>query len=263
MSKYGDLSRETELEAIEIIQSYIQTDGEVIDTGDTKGYDFEIFYTDGRTAIGEIGILEDEQYRASWNSLIKHPTQHVVPLPAGYGVWSARLHKSANGKHFRSNIRGLVEKLLVTGTENLVIQGNWPQTSESEIARELGIQHLRKVQYLDGDFVFYTIEHSAEIFIPDSLEPLVEQVQRLLLESSNRDSWQKLMPYDSLEKHVYVKCGSLISYNFQEHLLLERDPLPIPDIVFPDGVTHIWLKSTFVESRTLLWKRDGQKIHFP
>ena len=263
MSEYGPLSRETEIEAIEIIGSHLGRAGAISDTGMQKQYDFDIAYQDGRTAIGEIGLLEDEDYRKSWNSLTSQKEHHIVHLPEGYGVWSVRVAKTANGKHFRAEIGNFIKELIQADSTEIVISQTWPRTPLSEYGRSLGILHLHKIDYVKEDFVFYTIEHSSDFSIPDSLNPLVEKVQILLHEGACQDSWQKLLPYEADEKHVYLKCGSLISFNLQEHLLLRRDPPSIPDFLFPDGITHFWLRSIFLESRTILWINGGQKTFIP
>jgi hypothetical protein len=77
-----------------------------------------------------------------------------------------------------------------------------------------------------------------------------------------RSNCLKLIELDSNEKHVYLRLGDLVP-NLQTWALAnEREPVEIPELEFPDEISHIWLESGSVQSRNILWERGMKPKYF-
>ena len=258
MSDYSKLSLDAELEAVSIIGQYIGDEGSVVHKGKTDPYDFEIHYNDSRVAIGEVSILEDENYRSWIDAISKLENNYSIPLPAGLGVWQVSLKISARQNKFRREIRSFVELLDSQRIYDLHLWADWPIDDISAKARNLGISHINKVHNLEGDLLIWGSEGSGGV-LQDQAEPLVAEMETLLHGGNFQTSWTKLIPYPADEKHIFFKCGSLISYFLLEYLRPPHDQPLTADFKFPEGITHFWLTSELQGSATLLWVSDGQK----
>jgi len=223
VSDYGKPSLNAELEAVSIISQYLGDGGRVDHKGKECPWDFEIHYNDSRVAIGEVSILEEEDYRSWIDAYSKLENNYLIPLPPGFGAWA-----------------------------------DWPMDDISTKARNLGISYINKAEYLNGDILMWGSEGSGGV-IQDEVEPLVAEIEKLLHGGNFQTSWTKLMPYPADEKHIFFKCGSLIS-NFLLDCLRPTNDRPLTaDFTFPEGITHFWLTSGLQNSATLLWISDGQK----
>jgi hypothetical protein len=262
VSDYGDLSREAELEAVSIIGSYFGSQGTVLDTGKTAAYDFEIQYADTRTAVGEVSVLEDKDYLSGRDAMLRQETVNLHPLPDGYGFWRAKLRKSDKTAHigsFLKQITSYIEKLKVENIEDLDIEEDWPKTPLYNLGRRLGIMHIRKVKGMEGDQIFYNYQGSGG-FRPTTSEPLICEIEELLHDGQFQTSWTKLLPFPADEKHIFFKCGSLISDHLHDYFIDTNTSHSMTNFRFPKGITHLWLTSRWQKHVTLLWISDGQKI---
>lgn len=259
MSDRGELARETEQEAIQLVKTYLADLALVKDLSDSQEYDFEIYYKDGRRGIGEIGLLANPAYESAWAALRSREKQHFVSLPSGQGTWGTHLYGNPSIKRFESEISEIIAELNYHGADEFYI-GMHPEMRElSKKCEALGIQYLLKHNNIPEDQVVYFLDMGQPIFIDSTLESLVKSVEAALFQGDFQDSWKKLEAHSSDEKHLVFKCGSLIPLNHQQ-VLLKSEPTPdIPDISFPKGVTHIWLLPRYVEAFGLLWSVDGKK----
>ena len=258
MSDFSKLSLAAEFEAVSIIDQYIGDEGSVIHKGKTDPYDFEIHYNDSRVGIGEVSVLEDEDYRSWIAALAKQKNRYSMPLPAGLGIWSVSLKITARQNKFQREIVTFVKLLDSLGIYDLHLWADWPMGNIATEARNLGISHINKVYNQEGDILLWGSEGSAGA-IPDEVEPLVAEIEKLLHGGKFQTSWTKLMPYYADEKHIFFKCGSLISPFLLECLGPPHDRPLSANFRFPTGITHFWLTSGVHESATLLWFSDGQK----
>ncbi len=260
MSDHGALSKEVELEAIEVLTSYLATNGTVHDMSDSQDYDFEIHYRDGRRAIGEIGLLANRDYESAWATLRSREKNHVVDLPPGFGTWGTHLYGNPNIKRFEKEIVGIIAELNERGIKEFQIGMHFELRALSQKCEAIGIQHLTKHLGYQIDQVVYFLDLGQTIFVDSTLDSLVKSIESAFLEGDFKDSWKKLIPFTSDEKHLFFKCGSLIPLNHQQ-VLLWAEPIPvIPEIYFPEGITHIWLLPNYVEAHGVLWSRDGEKL---
>lgn len=262
MSDHGPLSKEAEIEAIEALSFRLTGVAKVHDLSDSQDFDFEIEYLDGRTAIGEIGLLANQNYESAWATMMSRDRQHFVELPENSGTWGTRLYGMPNIKRFESAVPKIIEKLNQVGVTTFEV-GMFPEFRElSKQCDELGIQYLLKQDSVPGNQVIYFLDMGEPIFIDSTLDSLIRSVETAYLDGDHQDSWKKLEKFAADEKHIVFKCGSLIPLNHQ-HQLLRTSPTPkIPDITFPPGISHIWLLPRFIEAYGVRWSKDGFKELF-
>ena len=262
MSDRGRLAVETEKEAIHKLSSVFLGRATVIDLSDSQVYDFEIRYESGRKAIGEIGLLANPAYESAWATLQSRDRQHFVDLPDGYGTWGTHLYGYPNIRRFEIEIPKIIAELLKMGIDQFQVGMHFELRELSQHCESLGIQYLnRHVDHPENQVVYF-LDMGQTFFIDPTLNSLVKVIETAFLEGSFQDSWKKLEPHISDEKHLFFKCGSLIPLNHQ-HALLTSEPEPaIPDITFPPGVTNIWVSSNYVEARSIYWSLNGDKGFF-
>ena len=259
VSDYGKLSLDAELEAVSIIGTYTGTRGKVIHKGKTDPYDFEIHYNDNRLAIGEVSILEDQNYRSWWHALLKQENNYSKSLPTGIGTWHASLKMSSRINEFHREIISYIEALEHEKIYELHIYEDWPLDELATRGRNLGISHINKIETFDSDILIYGSEGRGGS-VPDTVEPLLVEIEKLLHGGTFQTSWTKLKPFDADEKHIFFKCGSLISDFLLEYLRPPHAKTLLADFNFPEGITHFWLNSYLQESATLLWISNGEKF---
>lgn len=259
VSDYSKLSRDAEIEAVSIIRSFVGDQGTVIDTGQTAPYDFEIRYRDDRFAVGEVSVLEDPNYISWWTALLKQENNYSKDLPTGAGTWHASLRMTSRINTFHREIISYIEELENERIYYLDIYDDWPINELGNRGRSLGLSHISKVDSIEGDHLYYGSEGSGGI-IPDTVDPLLVEVEALLHNGIFQDSWKKLIPFPADEKHIFFKCGSRISIHLFEYFRPPHTKPLLADFHFPEGITHFWLTSHVHESATLLWISDGQKI---
>jgi hypothetical protein len=91
MSDYGPESRQVELDGISKLAEFFGKSATVVDLGHTNGHDFEIFYEDGRKAVGEFSWLTNPDSRSMWNAILKREEPQQIQLPVGFGYWTISL----------------------------------------------------------------------------------------------------------------------------------------------------------------------------
>ena len=259
VSDYGGLSLDAELEAVSIVGTVVGDRGTVLHRGKTDPYDFEIRYRDGRFAVGEVSVLEDQNYRSWWNALSKLENNYLIPLPSGFGTWHASLKMSSRIKRFQREVISYIEALESEKIYDLQIFDVWPLDELSNRGRNLGISHIDKISSMEGDNLIFLAEGTGGS-IPDTVEPLLTEIEKLIHGGIFETSWTKLIPFESDEKHIFFKCGSLISYFLLEYFRPPHSKALVADFKFPEGITHFWLNSYVQQSATLLWISDGQKF---
>lgn len=259
MSERGELAKETERAAINLLSTCLAGMATVYDLSDKQAHDFEIHYNDGRRAIGEIGILANPQYESALAAMRTREKQHFVDLPDGYGTWGTHLYGNPNINRFELEVPRLIDELNKYEITQFQV-GMHPELRElSQHCEALGIQYLVKHDDYPGNQVVYFLDMGQPIFIDSTLNSLVKCVEAAIFDGNFQDSWKKLEAHDSDEKHLVFRCGSLIPLNHQ-HVLLTLEPAPeIPDINFPIGITHIWLMPAYLEAPYIYWSSEGEK----
>ncbi len=89
-------ARAVEAFAVEVVRAWVAEAGVVTDTSGAHGRDFLVAYSDGRSAVGEVGWHADPLVEAMWARTFRERRHQVVELPDGLGQWSVQLVLGAN-----------------------------------------------------------------------------------------------------------------------------------------------------------------------
>ncbi|HUW78480.1 MAG TPA: hypothetical protein VMV52_07010 [Candidatus Nanopelagicaceae bacterium] len=259
MSDYGLESRQIELDAIQCMKSFYGSGIEVVDLAALPAYDFQL-RKDGKTfAIGEIAWLEDGDKRSTWKALLKQDKHRIVKLAAGQGPWTVILKPDSNINEFHRQVPSLITQMIAQKTKKIANVNSWPRNPLADFCRQLGINYI--AQSGQGpDQAFYMLAGSGGLVRTDLQE--ISSLTESLLEDAYSDCWQKLQSTPSPEKHIYLRIGSFFPVHVTEPLSLERTELPIPDIDFPHGITHIWLQGSIEYFRSVRWSSTEGHVYF-
>ena len=245
MSDYGQESRQVELDGISNLKEYFGKSATVVDLGHTSGYDFEIHYSDGKKAIGEFSWLAEPKSYEMWKAIHKREEPQQISLPEGWGYWGLTLNKPININVLENLAPKWITEVLETGKDHIEVYEGWPNTEFARRLRGFGITRVYK--FSEGfDKVFYMVMGEAGA-VPWDLIPLRDTILRLLQEN---------------EKHVYLGLGDLVPNLQTWALLTEREPVEIPELDFPDEISHIWLDCGSEQMRNILWERGRKPRYF-
>lgn len=261
MSDYGKESRQVELDGISKLKEYFGSTATVVDLGHTDGYDFEIHYSDGKKAIGEFSWLAEPKSYEMWKAIHKREEPQQISLPEGWGYWGLTLNKPININVLENLTPKWITEVLETGQDHIELYEGWPNTEFARRLRGYGITRIYKFSD-DVDKVFYMVMGEAGA-VPWDLTPLRETILFLLQENEIvRSNFLKLVGLKADEKHVYLGLGDLVPNLQTWALLTEREPVEIPELDFPDEISHIWLDSGSEQIRNILWERGRKPRYF-
>ena len=244
------ISRKVEKLAVEIVQSWVDAEGEVKDLGLGGGPDFEIKYNDGRTGIGEVGLHEDPEFAEAWALIHKSDTPQQITLPDGSGYWAVGYERIPNMKRLRSELPSLIAALNDESLRVLDIYGEYPQGKNADWARDLGINYLNRHDQSGADVATFFLPFTGGA-VPTEPDLIVDWFEGVLASEEYKDSWMKLLPFDSDEKHVFIMTSNRTPFGIDE--LLKRNAIPVRSPNLPGNLTHIWIASRFVGVSAIHW----------
>jgi len=246
-------SRQIEIAAVEVVKKWVANEGIVTDTGIGHGPDFLISYEDGTTAVGEIGWHEDPTVAAAWNALKKRPRHHWCDLPPGAGYWSLMISHRCNINRLERELSSLIAILDDSGIEKLDMYDSFPRNVAANLARSLGIIHLRKVG-VDRDEAFYLFEGTGGV-VPQDPNEIVPWIDELLVSNDYQDSWKKLLPLQADEKHIFIVGGSRTPFGISELLKKLHESIPYQSPSLPGDITHLWLSGIYRPAISIMWSK--------
>ena len=254
-------SRKVEKIAIEILQNWVGPAGTVLDLGKGDGPDFKILYTDGREAIGEVGLHEDPEVAEAWVAIHKSATPQQIQLPAGTGMWAVGFSTVPNIKRIKSQLPLFLVQLHNQEIFHLDVNEVYPRDEIGDLARDLGIDYLTCYKEYEQDLVTYFLPTTGGA-IPTDPDLIVDWVESGLLSEDFKDSWTKLLPFRSQEKHVFFMTSNRTVFGIDE--IIQSQVLPKKHPHLPGALTHIWLCSRYEGGSTIYWSNSSgwQRISF-
>ena len=245
-------ARDVEVVVLKYISHWVGGRGSVIYTGSgtAEGPDFQINYADSRTAVGEIGWHEEPAEAEAWSNLIRQTEPHQIQLRSGSGFWGVSVKRGAHIKRLYQAVPLLVDQLEAVNLRELNIHGSWSRTEMADFARSADIKRIHKMSHSDRDVAVFLFEGKGGVVSTESND-LVPWIKDLLLSQDYLDSWQKLEPFNTDEKHVFIMTGGRTP--FQQDELLGRIDASLPNIPaeLPGSLTDIWMISRFGARRAL------------
>jgi hypothetical protein len=253
-------ARLAEQVAIPIVRQWLGSDGLLLDGSATSSpIDFVIDYLDGRHAVGDVWLDADETLMAVWGDLFKQERHQEIELDRGWGLWSLGLTHDANGRILRRDLPKLIGACLAINQTNLDFEHSWIPPEAPEALRDLyahggalGISYL-----IRHDTADQTESRDAAIYFPKSdpkptgTEPanLREWINRVFTDRAGaKHIHEKLLPAMADERHAFVVAHTGTPASIQRRLATLR--LNEPDLVVPDGITHVWVLPRYVEPAT-------------
>jgi len=261
MSDYGQEARQVELDGISQLSNYFGDNAKIIELGHTGGHDFEIYYLDGRKAIGEFSWLAEPTSYEMWKAIVKRDEPQQIQLPNGLGYWGIALNKPINIKVLENLAPGWIVEILATGADHIEIQESWPNDALSRKLREFGVSRIHKHSDEFDKILFMVMGKAGAV--PSDLVPLRDSISHLLKNNEKvRSNCLKLIGVESDEKHVYLRLGELVPHLETWALWKVREPVVIPEIEFPEAISHLWLESGSKEIRNILWESERKPKYF-
>ena len=261
MSIYGQESRQVELDGITRLQGYFGESATVIDLGHTGGHDFEIHYQDSRLAIGEFTWLVEPKSLEMWKAILKRDDPQQIALPTGWGHWVMTLGEPININQLENLATKWISEVSATGRDNIELHDVWPNTVLARKLRGFGISRIHKFSEEPDQITFMVMGKAGAV--PWDLIPLCGTIIELLSENPTvRSNFEKLQGKKADEKHVYLRLGGLVPSLQTWALYTEREPVDIPEINFPQEITHVWLESGNDQVRSILWEHGNNPKYF-
>ena len=254
----GNPARALEKYAVAVVSCWVGTRGAVIDTSEGHEPDFRVNYSDGRTAIGEVGWHEEPELAAMWGNTLKRDRPQQIALPAGYGQWGLGLRLGANIRNLHKGLPAAIRLLRERGVGRVeMIADDWPRGEVAAALRALGVTYINCVS-LDEPA-------NAVFFMPagggtsgDDPNVIADWFSMVLGDPRYADTTEKLLSRDADERHVFLMTGGLTPFVADDNLRrFVGLPLPTkaPDV--PSGITHVWGICRFGGQVAALWMAQG------
>lgn len=251
----GALRRE-ELWASQLIASTLDADVIQHDDGSADAmHDLDIRYQDGRIAAVEVTADVDPEATVLWN-LMNGGGRWIEPELAG--GWMVELELRARGKAIRSELPGLLRQLEHDRVSHMSVRRSRSSNDERvERASSLGIRHLHQSGTDFRGSIYVTLALPLERtggFVADDSDALARWVGQFLADD-RPDVGTKLAASDRDERHAFVLVSGFSTAVFEVTDVLFRadPPLPSFDPALPEGMTDVWIVSTWVAGRGFRW----------
>jgi hypothetical protein len=249
-------ARDLEKLAVSVVTSWVGETGVVTDTSPGGGPDFEIAYSDGRTAVGEVGWHEDPEIRAMWGNTFKQERHQTVELDSGRGTWSVHLLRGASINRLHKELPSLIDILIDASCFTLEVTDHWPHGPVADRARGLGIEYVTRHDGGTSDCAIYFMPGDGGV-VPTDPNVVAEWIESVLSDPSYADTTAKLLAVDSDERHVFLMSGSATPFGAGERLRRVSEGLPTRHLNVPSGITHVWALSQFGPAAVALWTDHG------
>ncbi|MEN3272641.1 MAG: hypothetical protein V7636_1402, partial [Actinomycetota bacterium] len=227
-------------------------------------HDLDIRHRDGRVAAVEVTADVDPEATVLWN-LMNGGGRWVEPELAG--GWMVELELRARAKRIRSELPGLLRQLEKGGVSEVSIRRSRSSSDERvEHASSLGIRRLHQSGTDFPGIIYVTLNLPLERsggFVADDSDALARWVGGFLA-VERPDVCTKLAISDRDERHAFVLVSGFSTATFAVTDVLFRvdSPLPSLDPALPEGITDVWIVSTWVAGRGFRWSCSSGWSHF-
>lgn len=230
-----------------------------------------------RAAMHDLDIVRDEEVVGAcevtsaahsqlvqlWHEVNGRDERHIESSLKG--GWVLALSPTCRRKELMSGLRGLLE-----GLEARQIADAGRFATPPDIQRRLnalGIDHMMQSETEYPGSVYFTIALPSAMsggFVPETGDPLCEWLEDWIREPSQQRKTTKLRKSRAPEKHLFVILPGFSEAPFVAADVLMRDggPLPTRPPHLPDGLTHLWVMSTWSGGDLFRWAPvDGWSRH--
>jgi hypothetical protein len=242
-------ARDIEKIAVATVRTWLGDRGEVEDTSEGHDPDFRISYRDGRRAIGEVGWHEDEQTQAMWQAVFQQEQHQLVQLSEESGQWAAKLLVGAQIKTLHRKLPDFIRTLNRTGVTHL--EPPYLRTDDPHriAAERLGIEYIHRAADDEPSRAIYFLPATGGA-IPTDPDVIVDWIDQVLADPAYHDTTAKLLAVRIVdERHVFIMSGSQTPFAADERLQRVGQALPNCAPNVPQGITHVWLVSRWLNAR--------------
>ncbi|MDA8438518.1 MAG: hypothetical protein M0Z51_06615 [Propionibacterium sp.] len=277
-------AHDAERVAIGIVKHWLGGRGTLLDASASSAvFDFTIDYADGRRAVGDVWLDADAKLMAVWGDLFAQERHHVVQLTPNSGTWTVGLTREARGRDVRRGLPALIDGCLAADVTRLEIERSWLPASAPDAlhsivdrCRSLGLARLGRIDNAQSppraEATGSAPAHDVAYYFPGS-EPgaaaddpatVKDWIDRVFADPAGiKHVTGKLLPASADERHAVVVASTRTSSVIE--MRLERLPVDEPDLVVPDGLTHVWVLPRYVRSGSApfvrLWTaEDGWSV---
>jgi hypothetical protein len=221
-------------------------------------YDLTIVYPDGSRGAVEVTTAADRKYVELAKALDEKARQWQVPGLTG--TWWVRVLPSARANDLRQQLPGILRGL--ESDDIADIRGN--RSSHDALVAKLGKLSIVAANHAmtprDGR-VLVTAEQKPELMgggSPATGDPLATWLGEWLSDPSRPDNVQKVTRSDANERHVFVLVsGFTTNFAVTDILATANAPLPTIPPDLPDGITHVWVMSMWIDwGEGFCWSAD-------
>ena len=232
-------SRAAEAAAIEVVQRWIGSAGEVSGSGDFLE-DFRIRYGDGRRGSGEVKVDFNEDKQRQWSALLDLPRHQTVDLPAGAGGWLASVTPAASIRELRRVLPALIAGLVAESVTEHEVRFAGLETELSEQLSTLGIEHISLVQPgADDRCLLFTQSYAG--MVPTDADSAVAWIRGCFDDTRFANSWDRLAASDADEKHAYIWIESGAPEDLRLRISFHPEIPPTTTASVPAWLTHLWI----------------------
>ena len=266
MSRRSPQSVSMEEFSVRIIQEHYGSNFVVNNLGDSNGYDLEIRKKDGASlvGIGEACWLENHNAHSTSRYIKNNIPDYSFELKVGQGQWVISIEDQADIKYIRENL----PKLIYSLSENK--EKYFEATTKEDCKDPIG-NKLRSMRIISlTRFPDELRENGKVIFNGSSscawgtsdMQNFADEVSSLLDTCKFIDNVKKLNQepkHNAIDKHLFLFIGSALSLIETLKLSRKNNELPLGEINFPQGITHIWIISTNPDIRSLFYSHNEAK----
>ncbi len=250
-------AREVERYACRVVREWVGAGGVLTDISSGHGPDFRIEYADGRRAVGEVGWHADPKLQAMWAEVFKRERHQVIELPEGAGQWMVTLVPGASINRLYDRLPAFVWSLVEEGHVRLDIHGDWPRGDPADTARQLGIEHITRVERKAPAVAVFFLGGGMGEIVPTDPNVVTDWVDGVLASPEYSDTTGKLLALEADERHVFLMSGDRTPFGADERLRRLEEALPDRAPQIPPGISHVWVVPQFGGAVAGLWAVDG------
>jgi hypothetical protein len=228
-------------------------------------YDLKIVCPDGSAGVVEVTAAADAGRVELWREVRKRAL--IRQDPALVGGWLVRILPAARVGELDRHLPGLLRELERDG--RTVVRGVRGSTDPlaAQASRLRIIEAVQSPTDRKGSIYVMPPEGSVEQmggYAPLTGDPLAGWLTAWTNEPKRSDNVSKLQAADVTERHIFIFVPGFTGAPFAVNELLISPEAPIPAIppVLPNGVTDVWVMSTWDSGDGFRWSSGSGWTRF-
>jgi hypothetical protein len=221
------------------------------DDGSRPGmHDLDLIQDGSIFAACEVTAAADSRAIELWN--LVNGRDETWTEPDLVGGWRLTVSVECNVKRLQQKAPGLLQRLELNELDS---------SARSEI-QALGVKRFHQYNTNNPGSIYVTLEQEVQFrwaFVGDTGDSLVDWFDAWIRTSEQAHNVEKVRKAGYPEGHLLVLIPAFPSAPFSASNLLMRPdpPLPTRAPTLPDGLTHLWLMSTWDSGMLLHWSATG------